>query len=78
MISYTLTILNNIKSAAHDACFPNKLLELHRTEHRISSNSLDRKQSSRKKASWAANFNKFSEKKLLFIILVDYIFIQKF
>jgi len=79
-----LTISNDIKPAAHDAFFllnrlrSNKLLELHRTERRISSNLLDRKQSSRKKTLCAANFNKFSEKKLLYIIPVDYtIFLYK-
>jgi len=41
-------------TAAHDACFPagllafSKLLKLHQTEGRISSNLLKRKQSSRK------------------------------
>jgi len=81
-ISYTLTILNNIKLATHDAFFlldrlrSNKLLELYRTERRISSNLLDRKQSSKKKALCAANFNKFSENKLLYIIPVNYPFIK--
>jgi len=44
-----------LKSAAHDACFPagllaffSKLLKLHQTEDKISSNLLKRKQSSRK------------------------------
>jgi len=50
----------------------NKLLELHCTERRISSNLLERKQFSRKKALRAANFNKFNEKKLLYIIPVNF------
>jgi len=71
-------MLNNIKPAAHNTFFlldrlrSNKLLELHCTERRISSNLLDRKQFSRKKALRAANFNKFNEKKLLYIIPVNF------
>jgi len=45
----------------------NKLLELHHTERKISNNLLDRKQSSKEKALYAADFNKFAEKKNCYI-----------
>jgi len=40
-----------------------KLLELHHIERGISSNLLDRKQSSKEEALFAADFNKFAKKK---------------
>jgi len=48
-------------------CNSNKLLELHYIERKISSNLLDRKQSSKKKTLCAADFNKFVLKKNYYI-----------